>query len=45
MKLKYECPAPSKFREDPPLWKTATNSFLKIVNVCGKQIQAFKDGA
>ncbi|CCL98022.1 uncharacterized protein FIBRA_00015 [Fibroporia radiculosa] len=39
MKMKYECPAPSKFGSDPPLWKTATNNFLRIVRECGPQIQ------
>ncbi|PIL34637.1 hypothetical protein GSI_03416 [Ganoderma sinense ZZ0214-1] len=37
IKLKYECPAPSKFGKDQPLWKTATTSFLKIVKECGPQ--------
>ncbi|KZT05808.1 uncharacterized protein LAESUDRAFT_779842 [Laetiporus sulphureus 93-53] len=40
IKMKYECPAPSKFGKDPPLWKTATTSFLKIVKECGPQMQA-----
>lgn len=33
MKLKYDCPAPSKAakKEDPPLWKTATSNFLSVV--------------
>lgn len=31
MKLKYDCPAPSKSGKDVPLWKTATQCFLKIV--------------
>ncbi|KAI1793675.1 hypothetical protein LXA43DRAFT_971708 [Ganoderma leucocontextum] len=37
IKLKYECPAPSKFGNDQPLWRTATTSFLKIVKECGPQ--------
>ncbi|KAF9445437.1 hypothetical protein P691DRAFT_805683 [Macrolepiota fuliginosa MF-IS2] len=31
MKLKYDCPAPSKSGKDLPLWKTAIQCFLKIV--------------
>ncbi|KAL5521903.1 MON2 [Sanghuangporus sanghuang] len=31
IKLKYECPAPSKFGNDLPLWKSATSAFLLIV--------------
>ena len=38
IKLKYECPPPSKFGKDPPLWKTATTCFLKIVKEIGSQI-------
>ncbi|KAG6844369.1 hypothetical protein H0H87_007445 [Tephrocybe sp. NHM501043] len=38
VKLKYDCPAPSKFGNDPPLWKTATTSFLRIVKECAAQI-------
>jgi len=38
IKLKYECPPPSKFGKDPPLWKTATTCFLKIVKEVGPQI-------
>ncbi|KAI0073983.1 hypothetical protein K474DRAFT_1774330 [Panus rudis PR-1116 ss-1] len=40
IKMKYECPAPSKFGKDEPLWKTATTNFLRIVKECGSQIQA-----
>ncbi|KAI0773083.1 hypothetical protein BD413DRAFT_603507 [Trametes elegans] len=39
IKLKYECPAPSKFGKDQPLWKTATTSFLRIVKECGPQVR------
>ncbi|PCH34907.1 hypothetical protein WOLCODRAFT_27538 [Wolfiporia cocos MD-104 SS10] len=39
IKLKYECPAPSKFGKDEPLWKTATTSFLRIVKECGPQMR------
>ncbi|KAH9933694.1 hypothetical protein B0H21DRAFT_699431 [Amylocystis lapponica] len=41
IKLKYECPAPSKFGKDLPLWKTATTSFLRIVKECGPQLKEF----
>ena len=40
IKLKYECPRPSKFGKDPPLWKTATSCFLKIVKEVGPRIDA-----
>ena len=40
IKLKYECPPPSKFGKDPPLWKTATSCFLKIVKEVGPRISA-----
>jgi hypothetical protein len=43
IKLKYECPAPSKFGKDPPLWKTATTSFLRIVTDSVGRIAAFGD--
>ena len=38
IKLKYECPAPSKFGKDPPLWKIATSWFFKIVKEVGPSI-------
>ncbi|CDO76858.1 hypothetical protein BN946_scf185033.g55 [Trametes cinnabarina] len=44
IKLKYECPAPSKFGSDEPLWKTATTSFLRIIKECGPQIRKLQDG-
>ncbi|KAG2129622.1 hypothetical protein DEU56DRAFT_741289 [Suillus clintonianus] len=44
IKLKYECPAPSKFGKDPPLWKTATTSFLRIVTDSVRRMAAFGDG-
>ncbi|CUA76100.1 Protein MON2 homolog [Rhizoctonia solani] len=31
IKLKYDCPAPSKFGNDPPLWKTATTCVLRVI--------------
>ncbi|TBU23332.1 hypothetical protein BD311DRAFT_674190 [Dichomitus squalens] len=43
IKLKYECPAPSKFGKDQPLWKTATTSFLRVVKECGAQIRLLHD--
>ncbi|KAI0656026.1 hypothetical protein C8Q70DRAFT_922126 [Cubamyces menziesii] len=39
IKLKYDCPAPSKFGNDQPLWKTATTSFLRIIKECGPQVR------
>jgi hypothetical protein len=38
IKLKYDCPPPSKFGKDLPLWKTATTCFLTIVKEIGPQI-------
>ena len=38
IKLKYECPPPSKFGKDPPLWKTATTCFLKVIKEIGPKI-------
>ncbi|KAG0696480.1 hypothetical protein DFH29DRAFT_1025466 [Suillus ampliporus] len=43
IKLKYECPAPSKFGKDLPLWKTATTSFLRIVTDSVRRMAAFGD--
>ncbi|PPQ71802.1 hypothetical protein CVT26_007726 [Gymnopilus dilepis] len=40
VKLKYDCPAPSKFGKDQPLWKTATTCFLRIVKDCTQQLKA-----
>ncbi|KAK2460493.1 hypothetical protein APHAL10511_007499 [Amanita phalloides] len=39
IKMKYECPAPSKFGNDAPLWKTATECFLRIVKECAVQME------
>ena len=44
MKLKYECPAPSRLTKENPLWKVATTNFLRIVRECGNQIQYLGDG-
>ncbi|EGO23125.1 hypothetical protein SERLADRAFT_439867 [Serpula lacrymans var. lacrymans S7.9] len=43
VKLKYDCPAPSKFGNDLPLWKTATTSFLRIVKECAQQMKNLGD--
>ena len=43
MKLKYDCPAPSKFTKDEPLWKTATVNFLSVVRECGTYIHQLND--
>ncbi|KAJ3718582.1 hypothetical protein DFJ43DRAFT_1159494 [Lentinula guzmanii] len=43
VKLKYDCPAPSKHGKDPPLWKTATTSFLRIVKECSPHIVSFDE--
>ncbi|TFK51181.1 hypothetical protein OE88DRAFT_1807990 [Heliocybe sulcata] len=40
IKMKYECPAPSKYGKDAPLWKTSTTNFLRIVKECGAQVKA-----
>ncbi|KAJ8092074.1 Endocytosis and vacuole integrity protein [Marasmius tenuissimus] len=38
VKLKYDCPAPSKHGKDEPLWKTATTCFLRIVKEVASRI-------
>ncbi|TFY76565.1 hypothetical protein EWM64_g7449 [Hericium alpestre] len=38
IKMKYECPPASKFGKDPPLWKSATTNFLKIVKHIAPQL-------
>jgi hypothetical protein len=40
IKFKYDCPPPSKFGKDPPLWKTATSCVLKVVKEIGPRINA-----
>jgi hypothetical protein len=40
IKFKYDCPPPSKFGKDPPLWKMATSCFLKVVKEIGPRIGA-----
>lgn len=41
IKLKYDCPAPSKFGKDDPLWKTATSCFLSIIKECARYVREF----
>ena len=43
IKLKYDCPAPSKFGKDSPLWKTATTGFLVIVREFSLQLKSLDD--
>ena len=43
IKLKYDCPSPSKFGKDPPLWKTATTAFLVIVREFALQLKNLDD--
>ena len=45
VKLKYDCPAPSKFGKDPPLWKTATSCFLSIVRESTHRLSSFGSGS
>ncbi|TFK38576.1 hypothetical protein BDQ12DRAFT_735649 [Crucibulum laeve] len=40
VKLKYDCPAPSKFGKDLPLWKTATTCFLRVVRESTRQVHS-----
>ncbi|KAF7416059.1 hypothetical protein PC9H_002319 [Pleurotus ostreatus] len=43
IKMKYDCPAPSKFGKDPPLWKTATTNFLRVVKECLAQMNVLRE--
>lgn len=43
MKLKHDCPAPSKYGTDELLWKTATISFLRAVRDCVVMMEKFSD--
>ncbi|KAF9484605.1 hypothetical protein BDN70DRAFT_825412 [Pholiota conissans] len=43
IKLKYDCPAPSKYGKDLPLWKTATTSFLRIVKECTHEMKSLDE--
>ncbi|KAG8736515.1 hypothetical protein FRC10_009226 [Ceratobasidium sp. 414] len=45
MKLKYDCPAPSKFGNDPPLWKTATTCVLQVIKDCTLELPEFDESA
>ncbi|KAI0263538.1 hypothetical protein BC834DRAFT_827343 [Gloeopeniophorella convolvens] len=40
IKLKYDCPPASKFGKDKPLWKTATECFLRVVREVGPRVDA-----
>lgn len=33
IKLKYDCPPPSKFGSDPPLWRTAMGTFVRVLDL------------
>lgn len=41
MKLKHDCPAPSKYSSDELLWKTASVNFLKAVRDCVPSLKKF----
>ncbi|KAG9054789.1 hypothetical protein FS842_004111 [Serendipita sp. 407] len=43
IKLKYNCPAPSKFGADLPLWKLASTSFISVAKDCSPRISEMKD--
>ncbi|KAG8801542.1 hypothetical protein FRC17_006613 [Serendipita sp. 399] len=43
IKLKYNCPAPSKFGTDLPLWKLASTSFISVAKDCSPRISETKD--
>ncbi|KAG9095186.1 hypothetical protein FS749_010913 [Ceratobasidium sp. UAMH 11750] len=43
IKLKYDCPAPSKFGNDPPLWKTATTCVLQVIKDCTLELPKFNE--
>lgn len=44
MKLKYDCPVPSKSGKDLPLWKTATQCFLKCVALATPNLKQMDEG-
>ncbi|EJU01163.1 hypothetical protein DACRYDRAFT_22928 [Dacryopinax primogenitus] len=44
MALKYLCPAASRIGADPPLWKTATSSFISILGKISSGLEQLKDG-
>ncbi|WVQ85868.1 hypothetical protein IAT38_008036 [Cryptococcus sp. DSM 104549] len=33
IKLKYDCPAPSRFGDDPPLWRTAMSTLVPVLGL------------
>ncbi|KIM30394.1 hypothetical protein M408DRAFT_21910 [Serendipita vermifera MAFF 305830] len=43
IKVKYNCPAPSKFGSDVPLWKTATTNFLSVAKECAPRVADFSE--
>ncbi|KAG8741300.1 hypothetical protein FRC12_015712 [Ceratobasidium sp. 428] len=43
IKLKYDCPAPSKFGNDPPLWKTATTCVLQVIKDSTLELAKFDE--
>ncbi|QRW03962.1 dimerization and cyclophilin-binding domain of Mon2 [Ceratobasidium sp. AG-Ba] len=43
IKLKYDCPAASKFGDDPPLWKTATTCVLQTIKDCTLELPNFTE--
>lgn len=43
MKLKHDCPSPSKYGDDELLWKTATINFLRAVRDCVLAMDKFSD--
>ncbi|KAG8859812.1 hypothetical protein FRB91_006695 [Serendipita sp. 411] len=45
IKLKYNCPAPSKFGADLPLWKLASTSFISVAKDCSPRISEMKDAS
>ncbi|KAK4056370.1 Endocytosis and vacuole integrity protein [Microbotryomycetes sp. JL221] len=42
MRLKYDCPSPSKYSTAEALWKTATINFLKAVRECVSSLAKFE---
>src|ERR1700731_2545645 len=44
MKMKYDCPPASVFGKDPPLWKSATTNFLRVVKECAVGMTKHRGG-
>lgn len=44
IKMKYDCPPPSKLGKDSPLWKTATSSFLRVIKEAVVQVKHLTSG-